>query len=132
MTLLHQMLLDDDGTLAVALEREAKMVDTPARAFRVRYALALLKGLRQPTVALRIGAEIADRLEGRPGQTGKQQRTHTTIFYDTSQPLPPALVGQGETAGSAAVPSTPEPTIVATRMPEDVRAIAQAGEGNGV
>ena len=128
VSLMHKLLLEDDGTLAATLEREARLKDSPARAFRVRYLRSMLKGADKPGSALRIGAEIADRLEGRPVQKVETHRARTVIFYDASKPPPPELVGQGQTAASAAAEAPDEPTIVpATRLRDEVRTIAQAG-----
>ena len=133
---LYTMVLNDDGELARVLGREKGLKDQPARAARVMIAQSLLRAIRNPARILKALEQIGDRLEGTPVKKVETVGRRSVVFYNSAGPLPPQLVGSGSTPPGphdVTVPSIAAPLLapaeVATRLPEEVREIAQRGEG---
>lgn len=81
--LLYTTLLNDDGTVARSLAREAAAYKKRKEPLplRVQLAVSLLKASTSPGAAMALSEQLADRLEGRPTQRVISTIAKRTIFY---------------------------------------------------
>lgn len=134
--MIYKAVLEDDGTLARSLAQEAKRRDSPALAYRVQLARALLRSVSSrstPRTAIAVAESMASRLEGLPTKRVETTRRRTVIFYDASKPPPPQLAGASSTppgpfdATVAPEPEPAAPPAAPKRLPDAIESIARAG-----